>query len=935
MKYIYVRGAREHNLKNIDVKIPRGKLVVITGLSGSGKSSLAFDTIYSEGQRRYLESLSAYVRQFIGNLNKPDVDGIEGLSPAIAIDQKTTSHNPRSTVATVTEIYDYLRLLYTHIGIPYCPNCGIHLKAQSLVGIADEVLKKLDNKRVMIIAPLVMGRKGEFVDVFRELHRKGFVRIMVDDKIYYLPEVPKLEKTKKHTIEVIIDRLVVTQEKYSRIYESIEAAVNLAENIVKISQFGGKEYIFSTKLACPKCGLSFPELSPRMFSFNSPYGACPVCEGLGVKKIVDENLVVKHPNISISTGAIPFISRTILYEVEAVARAFKFSLATPFSKLEEWQKTLILLGTNNKKIDMKLATSNFELKVRRAYEGVIPKIERLYLQTKSIGMRKYYESFMSELPCPACEGKRLKKSSLSVKINPLSIIEFTDLSIVREYEFLDKLKLTEQQEKIGGDLIKEIKKRLKFLINVGLGYLNLSRSATTLSGGENQRIRLGTQIGAALQGVIYVLDEPSIGLHPKDNEKLIKTLKDLRDIGNTVLVVEHDRDMIKNADYVIDMGPGAGLNGGRITAMGTPRQILTNPNSLTGLYLSNKRVIDTRCNRRRYKRKKKLILKGAEEHNLKKIDVEFPLETFICITGVSGSGKSTLINDTLFPALKKYLFLSHIAEGKNAGLSGIENLEDVVMISQDPIGRTPRSNPATYTGLFTRIRELFSQLPLSRMRGYTASRFSFNTTGGRCAACSGAGLIRIEMNFMPDIYVLCEECRGKRYNRETLEVKYHNKSIADILDMTVNQAYIFFESQHKIKEKLLVLSDVGLGYIKLGQSATTLSGGEAQRIKLASELSKKQRGGTIYLLDEPTTGLHIDDVKKLLNVLNRLVDNGNTVVVVEHNLDVIKNADYIIDLGPAGGNEGGYIVATGSPEEIVENKKSYTADYLKKSLEGN
>lgn len=936
MKYIYVRGAREHNLKNIDVKIPRDRLVVITGLSGSGKSSLAFDTIYSEGQRRYLESLSAYVRQFIGNLNKPDVDGIEGLSPSIAIDQKSTTHNPRSTVGTVTEIYDYLRLLYTHIGIPYCPDCNVQLKAQTIVSITDEVLKKMTDKRVMIIAPIVMGRKGEFVEVFKDLQKKGFVRIMVDGKVYYLPDYPKLEKNKKHTIEVVIDRLTIAAEKRSRIYDSLETAVNLTDGIVKVAIFGGKEHIFSTKLACPKCGLSFPELSPRIFSFNSPYGACPACEGLGIKKVVDESLVVKQPELSIYAGAIPFITtkRIILREVEAVARAYKFSLHKPFEKLEDWQKKLILYGTADREIEMNLSTKNYEWRVRRVYEGIIPKIERLYLQTRSVSMMKYYEGFMSELPCPVCEGKRLKKTSLAVKINGMSIIEFTDMSIVDEYTFLKHLKLTRKEESIARDIIKEIKNRLGFLIDVGLGYLNLSRTATTLSGGENQRIRLGTQIGSALQGVIYVLDEPSIGLHPKDNGKLIQTLKNLRDIGNTVIVVEHDRDMILNADYIIDMGPGAGVHGGYIVAQGTPHHIMTHPKSLTGKYLSNRLQIELNKSRRNYKKAKKLTLLGASEHNLKDIDVEFPLNTFICITGVSGSGKSTLINDTLYPALKRVLYGSRVPEGKNRGLRGIEHIDNVVMISQDPIGRTPRSNPATYTGVFTPIRELFAQLPLSRMKGYTPSRFSFNTKGGRCEACEGAGLIRIEMNFMPDIYVICEECQGKRYNRETLEVRYHNKNIADILDMTVNQAMDFFQNHKHIYDKLKMLSDVGLGYIKLGQSATTLSGGEAQRIKLASELSKKQRGGTVYLLDEPTTGLHIDDVKKLLNVLNRLVDNGNTVIVVEHNLDVVKNADYIIDLGPEGGDNGGLIVATGTPEEVAQNERSYTGQYLKKILFG-
>jgi excinuclease ABC subunit A len=922
---IFIKGAREHNLKNIDVKIPRNKLVVITGLSGSGKSSLAFDTIYAEGQRRYVESLSAYARQFLGQMEKPDVDYIEGLSPAVAIEQRTASKNPRSTVGTVTEIYDYLRLLFARIGKPHCYKCKRPLTQQTVDEIVDQVMKLEDKTKIQILAPLVRGRKGEYQEIFSNIRKEGFVRVRVDKKIYTLEEEIKLEKNKKHDIEVVVDRLILKVQR-SRLADSIETALKLSKGTVFIDVDGKEDLIFSSELACLNCGISYEELSPRMFSFNSPYGACATCKGLGVKLEVDPDLVVPNKDLSVYDGAIrpwgiPWerLQRTL----ERVAKEYGFRLDVPFKNLKKEHQHILLYGTEGKYYRTRYGTYRY----CGGYEGIIPNLERRFKETDSELSREEISEFMSKQPCPTCEGARLKKESLAVTIQNMSIGDVTKLSIKKADEFFKNLKLTKKEKLIAHQVLKEIRKRLGFLINVGLDYLTLDRPAGTLAGGEAQRIQLATQIGSGLMGVLYILDEPSIGLHQRDNKRLLDTLCCLRDLGNTLIVVEHDEATIRRADYVIDLGPGAGEKGGFIVAQGTPKQIINNNGSLTGKYLKGELKIPVP--KHRVKPKSKFIeVRKAAEHNLKNIDVKIPIGLFTCITGVSGSGKSTLISEILYPALMQHFSRSHTKPGKHKEIVGLNYLDKVINIDQSPIGRTPRSNPTTYTGTFTHIRAFFSLFPESKMRGYKPGRFSFNVKGGRCEACQGDGIIKIEMHFLPDVYIPCEVCKGKRYNRETLEIKYKGKNIADVLDMTVDEALDFFANIPPIKRKLETLSDVGLGYIKLGQPATTLSGGEAQRVKLSAELSKRATGKTLYLLDEPTTGLHFADIQKLLNVLMRLRDAGNTIVVIEHNLDVIKTADYIIDLGPEGGDTGGEIVATGSPEEILKNKKSYTAQFL-------
>lgn len=922
---IFVKGAREHNLKNIDVQIPRNKLVVITGLSGSGKSSLAFDTIYAEGQRRYVESLSAYARQFLGQMEKPEVDYIEGLSPAVAIEQRTSSKNPRSTVGTVTEIYDYLRLLFARIGKPHCYKCKRPLTQQTVDEIVDQIMKLKDKTQISILAPLVRGRKGEYQEILTTVRKEGFVRIRIDKKIYDLEEDIKLDKNKKHNIEVVIDRLILKVER-SRLADSIETAFKLSKGIVFINVDEKEDLIFSSELACLHCEISYEELSPRMFSFNSPYGACPTCKGLGVKLEVDPDLVVPNKNLSVYDGVIrpwgiPWerLQRTL----EQVAKQYGFRLDVPFKELKKEHQHILLYGTEGKYHQTRYGTYQY----LGGYEGVIPNLERRFKNTDSELSREEISEFMSKQPCPTCKGARLKRESLAVTIQDMSIGEITKLSIKKTDDFFQNLKLTKKETLIAHQIFKEIKRRLRFLINVGLDYLTLDRPAGTLAGGEAQRIQLATQIGSGLMGVLYILDEPSIGLHQRDNKRLLDTLCCLRDLGNTLIVVEHDETTIRMADYVLDLGPGAGEKGGFVIAQGTPQQIINNDNSLTGKYLKGELKIP--IPKQRIKPKSKFIeVRDATEHNLKNINVKIPIGLFTCITGVSGSGKSTLISEILYPALMQNLSRSHIKPGKHKEIVGLKYLDKVINIDQSPIGRTPRSNPTTYTGTFTYIRDFFSLFPESKMRGYNAGRFSFNVKGGRCEACQGDGIIKIEMHFLPDVYIPCEVCKGKRYNRETLEIKYKAKNIADVLDMTVDEALHFFANIPHIKRKLETLSDVGLGYIKLGQPATTLSGGEAQRIKLAAELSRRATGKTLYLLDEPTTGLHFADIQKLLDVLMRLRDAGNTIVVIEHNLDVIKTADYIIDLGPEGGDAGGEIVATGSPEEIVKNKLSYTGQFL-------
>ncbi|MEW6617986.1 MAG: excinuclease ABC subunit UvrA [bacterium] len=926
---IFIKGAREHNLKNIDVQIPRNKLVVITGLSGSGKSSLAFDTIYAEGQRRYVESLSAYARQFLGQMEKPDVDYIEGLSPAIAIEQRTASKNPRSTVGTVTEIYDYLRLLFARIGKPHCYKCKKPLTQQTVDEIVDQILKLKDKTKIQILTPLVRGRKGEYQEIFTNIRKEGFIRVRVDKKIYDLEEEIKLDKNKKHNIEVVVDRLILKTER-SRLADSIETAFKLSKGIVFINIDEKEDLIFSSELACIDCGISYEELSPRMFSFNSPYGACPTCKGLGVKLEIDPDLVVPNKELSVYDGAIrpwgiPW--ERLQQTLERIARQYGFRLDVPFKELKKEHQHILLYGTQGEYYRTRFGTFRYW----GGYEGIIPNLERRFKETDSELSREEISEFMTKQPCPVCEGSRLKKESLAVTIQNMSIGDVTKLSIKKAYEFFQNLKLNKKETLIAHQIFKEIKRRLEFLINVGLDYLTIDRSAGTLAGGEAQRIQLATQIGSGLMGVLYILDEPSIGLHQRDNKRLLNTLCCLRDLGNTLIVVEHDEATIRTADYVIDLGPGAGENGGFIIAQGTPQQIINDKASLTGKYLKGELKIP--IPKHRVKSKAKFIeVKEASEHNLKNINVKIPIGLFTCITGVSGSGKSTLISEILYPALMQYFSRSHIKPGKHKEIVGLKYLDKVINIDQSPIGRTPRSNPVTYTGTFTHIRAFFSLFQESKIRGYKPGRFSFNVRGGRCEACQGDGIIKIEMHFLPDVYIPCEVCKGKRYNRETLEIKYKGKNIADVLDMTVDEALNFFANIPVIKRKLETLSDVGLGYIKLGQSATTLSGGEAQRIKLSAELSKRATGRTLYLLDEPTTGLHFADIHKLLDVLMRLREAGNTIVVIEHNLDVIKSADYIIDLGPEGGDAGGEIVAIGTPEEILKNKNSYTGQFLVKAL---
>ena len=936
---IIIKGAKEHNLKNINLEIPRNKLVVITGLSGSGKSSLAFDTLYAEGQRRYVESLSSYARQFLGLMEKPEVESIEGLSPAISIDQKTTSKNPRSTVGTVTEIYDYIRLLYARIGTPYCPNCGKKIEKQSIDQIVDNVMKLEEGTRIQVLAPVVRGRKGEYTKLFEDLQKDGFARVRVDGEIYDLSDEIKLEKNKKHEIEIVVDRLVIKEDIVGRLTESIEVALKHAENLVLIDVVGQKSVLYSCNYACPDCGFSFPELTPRMFSFNNPYGACPKCSGIGYLMKMDEDLIIPDKTKTLYDGVKAFGSSTMkkgdtmakMY-FESVGRHYGIDIRN--KKIKDLPRDFlekILYGTGNEEIDFEYESSIGKRQFTAPFEGVIPTLERRHNETKSQGMREFYEMYMSNMHCDECNGARLKKEILSIKINGKNINEMTDMSINQIQNFLKNLELTQTQKMIADMILKEIDARLQFLIDVGLEYLTLSRSAGTLSGGEAQRIRLATQIGSGLTGVLYILDEPSIGLHQRDNDKLIATLKKLRDLGNTLIVVEHDEDTMYAADQIIDIGPGAGVHGGRVLAQGTAEEIKNVEGSITGAYLSGRRKISV-PKKRRTGNRRSIEIVGATENNLKNISVKFPLGKFICITGVSGSGKSTLINEVLYKNIAQKLNGATEKAGKCKQIKGLDNIDKIINIDQSPIGRTPRSNPATYTGAFDLIRDIFAETNEAKMRGYEKGRFSFNVPGGRCESCSGDGVHRIEMHFLPDVFVPCEVCKGKRYNRETLEVKYKGKNIADVLDMTVEEALEFFENIPRIKTKIQTLYDVGLGYIKLGQPSTTLSGGEAQRVKLATELSKKATGKTLYILDEPTTGLHIADVHRLVDILQRLVDTGNTIVVIEHNLDLIKTADYIIDLGPEGGDAGGEIIAVGTPEQICKNERSYTGKFLKKYL---
>ena len=936
---IIVKGARANNLKNIDVTIPRDKLVVVTGVSGSGKSSLAFDTIYAEGQRRYVESLSSYARMFLGQMDKPDVDYIEGLSPAISIDQKTTSKNPRSTVGTVTEIYDYLRLLWARAGTPHCPNCGREIRQQTIDQIIDQVLALPEGTRIQVMAPVIRGKKGEHAKVFEDAKRSGYVRARVDGSLYELDEEIKLEKNKKHSIEIIVDRLIIRPDIRQRLTDSVETAAKLSGGLVIVNLLREeKDLSFSQNYACEDCGISMEELTPRMFSFNNPFGACPTCTGLGNQLKADPAIIVPDGSKSILDGAIcasgwnnvrgDGISRMYF---DALSKKYKFSLTEPWDSLSREAKDIILYGTKGELLELHYDQPRGKGVLKQAFEGICNNIERRYKETQSDASRKELEELMSECPCPECGGRRLRKESLAVTVGGKNIYEFTTLSVEDALAWMDGLTLTEQQLLIADRILKEIRSRLGFLKSVGLGYLTLARSAGTLSGGESQRIRLATQIGSSLMGVLYILDEPSIGLHQRDNDKLLATLQNLRDLGNSLIVVEHDEDTMRAADYLIDIGPGAGVHGGQVVAAGTPAEVMANPDSLTGQYLSGKKKIEVPAARRAGNGK---ILKvvGASENNLRHIDVEFPLGTFTVVTGVSGSGKSSLVNEVLFKRLGAELMRMKVRPGKCDRIEGIEQLDKVVNIDQSPIGRTPRSNPATYTGLFNDIRDLFASTQEAKSRGYGQGRFSFNVRGGRCEACSGDGLLKIEMHFLPDIFVPCEVCKGRRYNRETLEVRYKGKNIADVLDMTVDEALDFFSALPKLKKRLQTLQDVGLGYVKLGQPSTELSGGEAQRVKLATELSKQATGKTIYILDEPTTGLHSDDVRKLLEVLQRLVDAGNTVVVIEHNLDVIKCADHLIDLGPEGGDGGGTIVVTGTPEEVAACPASFTGQYLKRML---
>ncbi len=931
---IVIRGAREHNLKNIDLIIPRNKLVVITGVSGSGKSTLAFDTIYAEGQRRYVESLSPYVRQFLEQMHKPDVDSIEGLSPAISIEQKSSSRNPRSTVATITEIYDYLRILFARTGTVHCSKCKRKISSQSAQQIVDTLMKYPENTRLIILSPLISGKKGEFKKEIRELLRSGFIRARIDNQIVELNTEISLDKKKKHTIEVLIDRLVIKENIRNRLTDSVESALKLSQGTLKIIT-DKEERIFSEKFACPYCGISIPEVSPRMFSFNSPYGACPKCDGLGSLMYFDPELVIPDPSLSLRDGAIkPWSKRHSMYFfqiIDTLSEHYKFDIYTPFNKLPKNIQEIILYGSGDEEIRFYYDRGEGREFYYKPFEGVIPYLQRKYNETDSQSFKEDIEEYMNYRECPECKGARLKKESLAVTVGEKSISDVTKLSVKEAMDFFKNLKLGEKEKVIASNILKEILERLNFLHNVGLDYITLDRPSYSLSGGESQRIRLATQVGSGLVGVLYVLDEPSIGLHQRDNKKLVDTLIRLKNLGNTVIVVEHDENTILSADYIIDMGPGAGNNGGYVVATGTPEEIINNENSLTGQYLAKK--VSIRIPEfRRQPTHKHLVITGVRTNNLKDITVSIPLSIFVCVTGVSGSGKSSLILDTLYPAIKQKLYRSREKPGPYSELKGLEYIDKVIVIDQSPIGRTPRSNPSTYTGLFTPIRELFSKLTESKIRGYGPGRFSFNVKGGRCEACSGDGLLKIEMHFLPDVYVECDVCKGKRYNSETLEVRYKGKNIFEVLEMTVSDALEFFSNIPAIKQKLETLNDVGLGYIKLGQPATTLSGGEAQRVKLSKELSKRSTGSTLYILDEPTTGLHFADVDKLLKVLNRLVDAGNTVIVIEHNLDVIKYADYIIDLGPEGGDAGGRIVAEGTPEEVAMNPSSYTGQFLKQVL---
>ncbi len=934
---ILIKGAREHNLKNIDLEIPRNQFVVVTGLSGSGKSSLAFDTIYAEGQRRYVESLSAYARQFLGQMEKPDVDLIEGLSPAISIDQKTTSRNPRSTVGTVTEIYDYLRLLFARIGTPYCPICGREISQQTIDQIVDQVMALEPRTKIQILAPLIRGRKGEHIKVLENIRKDGYVRARIDGEIRELTEEIKLEKTKKHTIEVVVDRLIIKEGIEQRLTDSIETALTLSDGLLIVNIIEGEDLLFSTQYSCPDHGFGIEELEPRMFSFNSPYGACPQCNGIGFLQQIDPDLVIPNPSLSIREGGIAPISNategTYYFQmVEALARMYHIDLDTPIQDLPKEFLDVLLYGTGMRPIEFTYESKfGGYRKYRAPFEGIIQNLERRYRDTNSDYVREWIEEFMNLVPCETCKGKRLKPEVLSVRIGGKNISEVTDLSVREAKQFLMSLQLSEKKAAIAGQVLKEINERLKFLEDVGLDYLTLSRSAGTLSGGEAQRIRLATQIGSSLVGVTYILDEPSIGLHQRDNGKLLKALRNLTDLGNTLIVVEHDTDTMYAADHIIDIGPGAGSKGGKVVAAGTIQDIMDCEESITGQYLKGTKKIEIPAVRRKPNGKWLTVL-GARGNNLKNIDVHFPLGVFICVTGVSGSGKSTLVNEILYKRLAMELHRARSKPAEHQDIKGIENIDKVIDVSQAPIGRTPRSNPATYTGVFDFIRELFAQVPEAKMRGYQKGRFSFNVKGGRCEACKGDGIIKIEMHFLPDVYVPCEVCKGKRYNRETLEVKYKGKTISDVLDMTVEEALEFFQNIPRIKRKLQTLYEVGLGYLKLGQPSTQLSGGEAQRIKLATELSKRSTGKTLYILDEPTTGLHAADIHKLIGVLNQLVDSGNTVLVIEHNLDVIKVCDYIIDLGPEGGDLGGEVIAQGTPEEISEIAGSYTGFFLKKIL---
>ncbi len=936
---IVIKGARVHNLKNVSLEIPRDKFVVFTGLSGSGKSSLAFDTLYAEGQRRYMESLSAYARQFLGQMNKPDVDSIDGLSPAISIDQKTTSRNPRSTVGTVTEIYDYLRLLYARIGIPHCPKCGKEIKQQTVDQMVDRILMLPERTKIQILAPIIRQRKGEHTKVLESIRKNGYVRARIDGEIIDFDEDEiSLEKNKKHTIEAVVDRIAIKPDIRGRIADSLEAALKLADGTVVVNVIGGNDMIFSEKFACPDCGISIEELTPRMFSFNTPFGKCDTCDGLGTLLEIDEKLIIPDRSKSISEGAIIPWANTVQNEdswtfsiLKALSKKYKFSLSTPIKKLKPEIIDMLLYGLKGEKIRVNYSREGGTMEFDHAFEGIINSLKRRYMETNSDYIKAEIENYMSNNPCPKCKGARLKPEVLAVTVGDKNIFEFCSMSVRDEYEYLKKIHLSEKNKIISSQILKEIESRLKFLIDVGLDYLNLSRTAGTLSGGEAQRIRLATQIGSSLVGVLYILDEPSIGLHQRDNDKLIATLKHLRDLGNSLIVVEHDEDTMRAADYIVDIGPGAGEHGGEVVAAGPLEDIIKNKNSITGQYLSGAKKIEVPKERRKIGDKFIEVI-GAKENNLKNISVKFPMGVFNCVTGVSGSGKSTLVNGILYKGLNKKLNGSRDNPGAHKEIKGIENIDKIIDINQSPIGRTPRSNPATYTGVFDLIREVFASTVESKMRGYKPGRFSFNVKGGRCEACRGDGIIKIEMQFLSDVYVPCEVCKGKRYNRETLEVKYKGKNIDEVLNMTVEEACKFFENLPRIKNKLQTLLDVGLGYVKLGQPSTQLSGGEAQRIKLAYELSKRSTGRTFYILDEPTTGLHSDDVNRLIGILQRLVDAGNTVVVIEHNLDVIKCADNIIDLGPEGGENGGNIICTGTPEQIAKNKKSYTGQYLKKML---